>query len=129
MSMEIINIESTSKTPSIKFDYSLGKLEIKGKSITENAIYFYKPIINSLKIYACAPKPYTQVEIQLDYFNTATSKCLYQILKQLESINSGATQVSINWFYDEDDKDILEAGEDYQAKLNLPFNFEKKQPD
>ena len=41
--MEAIVIEGTQKTPSVKFDGKTGIIEIKGRSIPENSIEFYKP--------------------------------------------------------------------------------------
>ena len=32
----------------------------------------------------------------------------------------------IHWIYEEDDEDMLEAGEDYQSMVGLKFIFEEK---
>ena len=32
-------------------------------------------------------------------------------------------EVLVNWYYEEDDEDMEEAGEDYQAIIKLPFNM------
>lgn len=127
--MEVIVIESTPKTPSIKFDSKQGKLEIKGRSIPENSVEFYKPLVESLERYSSSPAAPTQVDIQLEYFNTASSKCILDVLKRLESIHRSGNQVIINWFYEEDDEDMREAGEDYQAIVNLTFNMQQVELD
>lgn len=121
--MEIISIEGTPKTPKIKFDPSTGYLEIKGRSIPENSIEFYKPLLAALDKYATSPKPVTNVNVQLEYFNTSSSKCILDLFKKLESINNNGSSVIINWHYEEDDEDMLEAGEDYQAIINVPFKM------
>ena len=126
--MEIV-IESTPKTPAIKFDAKSGKLEIKGRSIPENSVEFYKPLVESLDKYATSPSSPTQVDIQLEYFNTASSKCILDVLKRLETIHRQGNQVIINWFYEEDDEDMREAGEDYQAIVNLTFNMQQVELD
>ena len=60
----------------------------------------------------------------MEYFNTSSSKCILDVFKKLESINKGGqSQVVINWHYEEDDEDMLEAGEDYQAIINVPFKM------
>ncbi|HAW19252.1 MAG TPA: nuclear pore complex subunit, partial [Flavobacteriales bacterium] len=64
----------------------------------------------------------TVVNIQLEYFNTSSSKCILDVFKKLESVN-GKTTITINWHYEEDDEDMLEAGEDYQAIINIPFKM------
>lgn len=121
--METISIEGTPKTPTITFDTNKGFLEIKGRSIPENSIEFYKPLVDWLEKYATKPQAATNVNIQLEYFNTSSSKCILDVFKKLEAINKSGSQVVINWFYEEDDEDMLEAGEDYQAIINVPFKM------
>jgi hypothetical protein len=121
--METISIEGTPKTPTITFDTGKGFLEIKGRSIPENSIEFYKPLVDWLEKYAAKPQSTTNVNIQLEYFNTSSSKCILDVFKKLEAINKGGSQVVINWYYEEDDEDMLEAGEDYQAIINVPFKM------
>jgi len=121
--MEKIAIEGTAKTPTITFDLEKGFLEIKGRSIPENSIEFYKPLVEWLEKYASKPQTATNVNIQLEYFNTSSSKCILDVFKKLEAINKSGSTVTINWCYEEDDEDMLEAGEDYQAIINIPFKM------
>ena len=121
--MAKISIEGTSKTPTVLFDSDQGVLELKGRSIPENSIEFYKPIVESLDEYASGPQALTQVNIQLEYFNTSSSKCILDLFKKLEGIHKGGKEVVINWYYEEDDEDMLEAGEDYQAIIKVPFKM------
>jgi hypothetical protein len=121
--MDPISIEGTAKTPTIKFEYDQGFLEIKGRSIPENSIEFYKPLIDWLDKYSSNPQIKTNVNIQLEYFNTSSSKCILDVFKKLESLHNKGSEIVINWFYEEDDEDMLEAGEDYQAIINVPFKM------
>jgi hypothetical protein len=121
--MEKFSIDGTPKTPSISFDLAAGVLEIKGRSIPENSIEFYKPLVDSLDKYASSPKGQTNVNIQLEYFNTSSSKCILDVFKKLEAIHKSGSAVIINWHYEEDDEDMLEAGEDYQAIIGVPFKM------
>ncbi len=122
--MDKLEIQGTAKTPSIVFDPNEGRLEIKGRSIPENAIDFFKTLVDWLDEYAKNPKEMTEANIQLEYFNTSSSKCILDIFKKLESINKQeGKNVVINWYYEEDDEDMLEAGEDYQSILKIPFKM------
>jgi hypothetical protein len=121
--MEPINIEGTPKTPSIKFLSEEGVIEIKGRSIPENSIEFYKPLVDWLEAYAKDPLKKTQVNIQLEYFNTSSSKCILDVFKKLEAIHKSKHDVVINWYYEEDDEDMLEAGEDYESIIRVPFKM------
>ncbi|MEM9023351.1 MAG: DUF1987 domain-containing protein, partial [Bacteroidota bacterium] len=111
------------KTPTVNFNADSGVLEIKGRSIPENAVEFYKPLVDWLGAYADAAKDGTAVNIQLEYFNTSSSKCILDVFKKLEVIKNNGKGITINWYYEEDDEDMLEAGEDYQAIINIPFKM------
>jgi len=118
--MDNLTIEGSAKTPTIEFE-GAGKLLIKGRSIPENSIEFYKPIIDWIGAYGGSPQGNTEVNIQLEYFNTSSSKCILDVFKKLETL--AGTEVKVNWYYEEDDEDMLEAGEDYQAIIDLPFKM------
>jgi len=59
--MEPLIIEGTAKTPTVNFNASEGLIEIKGRSIPENSIEFYKPLVDWLDEYAKSPAPHTTV--------------------------------------------------------------------
>ena len=122
--MDPYNSEQTPKTPFINFDASTGIFEMKGKSIPENSVVFYKPLYEWLDKYSQGPAAKTVLNIQLDYFNTSSSKCIVDLFKKLELIKkSGKGEAEINWMYDEPDEDMLEAGEDYSSIIKIPFNL------
>lgn len=121
--MDSINIEGTPKTPKVNFDSEKGTLLLKGRSIPENSIEFYRPLVDWLDLYSGSPKGKTVCDIQLEYFNTSSSKCLLDLFKKLEQMNSSGSEIVINWYYEEDDEDMLEAGEDYQSIINVPFKM------
>ena len=121
--MDTLSIEGTPKTPTVRFDGSKGIIEIKGRSIPENSIEFYKVLVEWLELYAKEAKPQTTVNIQLEYFNTSSSKCILDVFKKLEAIHKANQGVTINWYYDEDDEDMLEAGQDYESIICIPFKM------
>ncbi len=121
--MEPIKIAGSPKTPEVNFDANTGIIEIKGRSIPENSIEFYKPLVDWLDKYADNPSEKTQVNIQLEYFNTSSSKCILDVLKKLENVYKAHNDVEVKWYYEEDDEDMLEAGEDYESILKIPFKM------
>lgn len=121
--METLVITATPKTPEILLDSERGILEFKGRSIPENAIEFYKPIIDWIDEYGKSPKDITSVKMHLEYFNTSSSKCILDVFKKLEDIKKAMNDVVINWYYEEDDEDMLEAGEDYESIIRIPFKM------
>ena len=121
--METIIQEGTSKTPYVRFDGDKGLVEIKGRSIPENSVEFYKPLVDWLESYKDTPLQKTVVEVKLEYFNTSSSKCILDVFKKLEAIHKNKYDVQINWYYEEDDEDMLEAGEDYESIIRVPFKM------
>ncbi|MBK9285314.1 MAG: DUF1987 domain-containing protein [Sphingobacteriaceae bacterium] len=119
--MENYSLEASPKTPEIKFDLKQGSLQIKGWSVPENALEFYIPLMDALDKYADIAKPTTKVNIELEYFNTSTSKSIMGVLKKLERIHNGGSEVTVNWHYDKDDEDMLQAMEDYKQVVNIPI--------
>ena len=120
--MENLHLEGSAKTPSIHFDAATGKLELKGRSIPENSVEFYKPLNDWIDSYGKDPIGETS-DVKLEYFNTSSSKCILDLFKKLEAISGSKTKVVVNWFFEEDDEDMEEAGQDYQAIISLPFNI------
>ncbi|MCE2711275.1 MAG: DUF1987 domain-containing protein [Cryomorphaceae bacterium] len=121
--MENLHLASSAKTPEVTFDLQNGTLLLKGRSIPENSIEFYKPLYDWVDAYASQAKAETTIDVKLEYFNTSSSKCLLDLFKKLERLNTGGSSVNVNWYYEEDDEDMAEAGEDYQAIIKLPFKM------
>lgn len=119
--MKDIILVGTSKTPEVNFIASKGTLELKGRSIPENSIDFYQKLNEWVIAYGEAPNVHTTFEVKLEYFNTSSSKCLLDLFKLLEKIHGQGTEVEIKWFFEEEDEDMEEAGEDYEAIVSLPF--------
>ncbi len=124
--MDSIKIEGSPKTPTVEFDNEVGVLAIKGRSIPENSIDFYKQLIDWIDEYALQPKEETVLHMQLEYFNTSSSKCILDVFKKLENIKKAGKVVRVKWHYEEDDEDMLEAGEDYDAIIDLDFEMIKE---
>jgi hypothetical protein len=116
-------VESTRKTPSIILDPEFGTLDIRGRSIPEDALAFYSPLFDALVEYSSSPKIITTVNLFLEYLLTSSAKCILEVLKILKIISQQGHHISINWYYEEVDEDMRETGKDFQKIINLPFNM------
>lgn len=121
--MENFYLKPTSKTPSINFDRDKGTFEISGRSIPENSIDFYKPVLDWLDRYIDEPLSETVLEIKLEYFNTSSSKCLVDIFRRFEILYKNGIKTHIRWFYEEEDEDMLESGEDFKGIIKIPLDL------
>ena len=123
--MQKFELKETATTPYVMLNAIDGVIKIEGRSIPENVIDFYQPIINWIENYTKNPLDKTVVEFKLEYFNTSSSKRIFDIMKKVETItNQEGKVVVINWYYEEDDEDIYFAGNDYKALVTkTEFNL------
>lgn len=119
--MESIFIKETEATPSIEFKPEEGLLIIKGRSHPENSKIFYDPLIQWCESYALDPPEKTILRIQLEHFNTISSKSLLDIFKTLKDILSLEKELIVDWYYESDDEELLDAGRTYEEITEIPF--------
>lgn len=122
--METYKNTGTEDTPEITLDKASGTYSISGRSLPEDVVTFYKPTLDWLTAFGESPSPEMNFEIKLEYFNTASSKLLLDILMKLDEIAEGkGVKITIGWHYDKDDDDMLEAGEEYSELVSIPFTM------
>jgi hypothetical protein len=85
--MKELIIEKTPKTPQIDLNQFSGDLIFSGKSIPENAAKVYEPVLKWVTEYILCANPTTNLRLNLEYYNTASSIWLTKILKVLIQIN------------------------------------------
>jgi hypothetical protein len=120
--MDDLNFEGTKKTPRIQF-FADGKLSISGRSIPEDASKFFDALYVWVYEYCTRPAKNTIVEIQLEYFNSGSSKAVLHMLRELVELRNKGQNVVLNWYYEEGDDDILERGQYIASILETKFNF------
>jgi hypothetical protein len=84
--MNELIIEQTPKTPQIDLNQLSGDLLFYGRSIPENATKLYEPVLNWIAEYILTASPTTNLRLDLEYFNTASSIYLAKMLKVLTRI-------------------------------------------
>ena len=120
--MEKLEFQPTQKTPYVLLDPA-GKIKFKGRSIPEDVSLFYEEILDWIVGYSTSPSQLTEVDIEMEYLNSGTSKYMLRLLKKLKEIDNNGYGLQISWVYEEGDDDILERGEYYASILNLKINF------
>ena len=117
--MEILNLEGAEDTPKIILDKKNGIFEISGRSLPEDSAEFYRPVLEWIEVYRGEPSASTEFVFKLEYFNTASSKLILDVLSALEDIKG----MRITWYFHEDDEDMEEAGEEFSELVEIPFEF------
>ncbi len=118
--MDQMIIEQTKYSPRVELDPK-GLIYIQGRSIVEDPFAFYGPVLNWVKN---ASTTSLKVEIKLEYLNTSSSIQIYKLLSLIQE-NYESSNVSVSWFYEEDDEDTFELGKEFESQLKLPFGFYK----
>ncbi len=121
--MDNLIIEGTRQTPEINFDVESGILKLEGRSIPENTFEFFTPVLNWLDAYVNSSPDKIVAKINLEYFNTSSSKYILEILKKLKVFKVEGKEVLVEWYYEEDDEEMMETGEDYEDVSGLPFEI------
>ena len=119
--MENLYIEGSDSLPTVQFNTD-GLLKITGRALPENAFQLFSPLIAWVKEFSCDE---VNLEINLEYFNTAVSKQLHDYLKAVES-NQKLKKINVKWFYEDGDDEILESGEIYEELLpRMNFSYHR----
>ena len=115
--MRLMIKKETKFTPYIELDPERGIVEIRGKSYPENSFEFYKPIMEWIENYFQSPQKLTKLNIELVYFNSSSSKFLFDLFEFLENRTGSESKIVINWIYDKENDMIEEAGQEFQAEF------------
>lgn len=121
--MEPLIIKGTDDTPTVRLDPANDIFEIGGRSLPEDVVSFYKDIIDWLNFYVQKPNDETVFVFKLTYVNTATSKILLDVLRLLEDMHDRGAIVKVIWYYEVDDEEMLDTGEEYRDSFALPFEM------
>lgn len=111
--MDNLYIPPTPSSPEVDFKFDENTLGLRGESYPENAAAFYGDILRQLETYlgACSDKKIS-VSIALAYFNSSSTKMLFNLVGLLSDAAEAGNEVVLNWFHDEEDDTIFEFGQE-----------------
>lgn len=119
--METLRIEATDDSPQVLLDQEDNQFEISGKSLPEDVVDFYQPVMDWITSYKEKPNARTEFNLKMIYFNTASSKQIMDVLMILEEMVEEGHEVVIRWHSKQSDEDMQEAGKEYEEMLEIPF--------
>lgn len=121
--MSKLEVRPTATTPEIVFDDMTGLFLITGRSLPENSHEFFRPIHDWINQYVGVPLAITTLEFKLEYFNTSSTAHFLKLLKKLEDAVKHGSSVMVKWYYEPEDDDMREAGEDFQTLTSIPIEI------
>lgn len=134
--MEELIIEPERRTPSIRFSPNENVFYIRGTSSPEDVRKLYYPVIEWIKrfneeILKSEIKTFNErnplrFQFDLEYFNSSSAKFFFDMLMELKKLPLTGVPVSVEWYYDEEDADMKEAGVDFSNLIGMEFTFISK---
>ena len=122
--MDNFHIKPSTYIPRIDFDASSNVLEIAGESYHEYTTEFYQPVFEWLENFLKEEGKTIVMNFKMTYFNTSSSRRFIEILTMLEDYQKDKSgNVTVNWYFEENDVDMEESGEEYAEDVDLPFNL------
>jgi len=106
-----IFIEGTAKTPHIDFNHLSGELIISGRSIPEDANKVYEPLLTWINGYIKSPRLTTNLHLNLEYFNSATTLWFAKLIKTICKINLEDSVLFIHTYFNMEDFEDMEIDE------------------
>jgi len=110
--MKNLIIAPTSSTPAINFRKE-GRLLIEGRSLPEDTAKFFSPLIDFARHITAAD---VKVTVKLEYLNSSSTKKLLELLNVLD-VNRQINSLSVEWYFEQEDEDILESGQIFEELL------------
>ncbi|MEA3316469.1 MAG: DUF1987 domain-containing protein [Bacteroidota bacterium] len=120
-----LKIDKKDDTPFINLQEGL--IEIKGRSLPENVIIFYAPVMKWIRDYCEKPAKHTIINISLSYTNSSSLKTIVEILYLLNLSYLEGNKMELNWFYEQEDDSIYEIAQDLEANLEIPIQCIEKE--
>ena len=130
--MQSLILEPTPLTPEVNFDTKNLEFYFGGISRPENVTRFYEDLLAWLRRFAkdvgedsasWSEGRKLTLKVVLEYINSSSAKYLFDILEQAKACENAKLTVYIEWHYEEDDDDMLEAGEDLSEMLEIEFAY------
>ena len=116
----------TKNTPEVILDPK-GIIKMTGRLIPENAIEFFNPIDEWINEYFCNASDITYFEICFEYINSECTKYLIDTIRRIIKIHlkNNKKKITINWYYKDDDEDMLEKGTFFSSVLAISISLIK----
>lgn len=119
--MQHLTLSKTTSTPAVDFNADSGLLVLTGESYPENSFDFFKPLLDWVREFLSTTSGPVRLQIGLTYMNTSSIKSMMDVLDLLEDAHAASREVTVTWFYDEENDRALEMAEEFREEVTLPF--------
>ena len=119
--MENLISSGSTLTPNVSLDKEKNTFFIGGRSIPENALDAYAPILAWWKEYLQDPNPSTTIDFNFEYINSSSMKQIAKLIVMLDTIPADKSAIMIRWHYNTDDTDSKMQAERLAKMVKFPI--------
>jgi hypothetical protein len=127
--MRKLIIDPKSNSPKVILDPDSKTYLIEGESRPPDVREFYGQILSWLDEFSLYLTKSTDngepvtFDFNFEYFNSSSGKLILDICKYLAGLRLKGKNIIINWHFEKDDFDMLEAGKEISKIVKFPFEY------
>lgn len=121
--MSLLFLRPSRTTPLVILDDSTGNCHLIGDSMPENAMEFYGHLLAWMDEHLPAMNGTVHWHFRMTYFNTSSTKGLYQMLARVKAEIAAGKRHEIIWDVENGDEFMHESGENFNELLDLGLTF------
>lgn len=118
--MSVYRIEGTDEVPEVEIDLDRKVFRMNGFSSPENVIEVYSEILNWVDKFG---EDINLCEFDFLYINTISKKMIFEILERIAERYKNGQDINVKWYYDINDIDMKELGEEFSEFTEISFDF------
>jgi Neuraminidase (sialidase) len=118
------SIEGSENSPEVMIDANFGVLEIRGNSTLMAPEAFYKQVARWIHAFNLNDPSTKTVNIKFEKIDMRSFQWMLFLLHELEHIDQTKNnKLVINWYYTQNNNQIMNLGIVYRTNSQLPFNL------
>lgn len=125
-SLRIIKIDATKDSPEIVLDKDNLKIQIIGPSYPEDAVEVYQQVFLWLESIDVISDVQLLCVFDFSILSSASSKLVYEIMRRIDELFSEGQEISVLWYYEEGDDDMMDVGQSFADSFNFPIEVIEK---
>jgi hypothetical protein len=127
--MRKLMIDQKPSSPKVILDPEKKIFIIAGESRPPDVREFYGQILEWLREYGShlmkSEDKHDPVifNFNFEYFNSSSGKLILDVCKLLATLHSKGLNITVNWHFEKNDDDMLEAGKEISRIVKIPFEY------
>ena len=121
--MSNINLSPSEDGPEVSFNKESKTFRISGNSYPENCEKIYEPIKRFIEHYGEQGYKELNLEFHFNLINSTSTVYVAQIIVGVATLVKNGIKISVKWYYDQYDEELLDLGEKLASISNIPFEY------